>query len=155
MRPARFADRIENDVDAALVRARPDLLAHIRRRVVEQILRAQSARECELLVAVRRYPHGCADKPHDLERGECDTAPDSPDQDIVGFLYACAGHDHAPGCKRRQGERSRLFDRLVFGDAACVARWNDDVFCQRAGRVLSQQLEVDAERLLAGLAILA
>src|SRR5688500_7869570 len=155
MRPGCFANGVEHDIDPPLSGPRADLFPVIGIRVVDHVLGAQPSRERQLFLAVRRHPRDGTDTANYLERGERDTAADSPDENVVALLDTRARHHHPPRRERGKREGAGGFNWSVFRYRARVARRDRDELGQRSWKVLAEHSELHAQRVLSLEAVLA
>ena len=156
LRPRRLADVSTTTSTPRLpVRARISL-ADVHAAMVERLVGAERARALELLVAARRHPVTCAPSSlRDLQRASATPPP-------IPQISTCS-----PAVTRARVTSMRHAVSVASVNAAAsigsassrhrahVRRRHHDVLGQRARKVLAEDAEADAERLLAGEAVLA
>ena len=153
--PACLSDGIDDYVHAAFSGPRANLARDICRVVVECFVCAEFARAGEFGIAGRGNPDMRADVSGDLQRRDCNAPSDSLNQNVLIGAELSAGHQHSPGGQRRERKCRGLRDRRVARNAGDVRFGNYYTLRYCAGKVLSQQLEADAEGLLPAEAVFA
>src|SRR5881409_439463 len=156
--PRRLANVLDHHLRAPSVGQRANLLRHRAGGVVQRDVGAELLGCAQLGVARARHNDLRPPELGDTHRGERHAAANPPDEHCLARPHPRPGDDHAP---RGQGdERKRRRFRPAEGarqgrDEGDVLLGHDDALGQGAGEVFAEQTVVDAQRMLAGAAVLA
>ena len=150
------ADRVHDDVHAALSRQLADRLADVRRLVVDRLVRPELPRALELLLRGRRDEDaGRSAQLRDLHGQRRDAAADAVHEHRLSRPERGARHEHAPRREPHERKRRGLLGRKSARRRVDVRPRHGDLFGERAGEVLAEDPEGHAEAALAGEAELA